>query len=242
MNHRLLALALIILPLSILGAATTADPSYAVMKELSWRETHAFTNYSYVVTETAENHAYEYRVNRIGPCQTRNLLLTVNGRPSNEMEIRKFTVARDSYSDDPSVMPKTGDINRWIVVGKPASIIVPGTLKVKATLGDQQYFTFTARTSVGGSTPVDLDGTLVYDSKESYVTTIELKSRPAIFKAGDGTKVEAFTIRMTFERNIKLRAIVLSGVTWSVKGRKGFLSSFDEEYSAGYSDYRTDVQ
>jgi hypothetical protein len=237
MKLRILLPALIFLPLAILRAAAPASPTDAVMKELSWRDAHPLADYSYVVNDYGSDIKRVYRVNHIGVFQTRNLLLSVNNRPSNELEIRKFTLERNNYSDDPASPQKPGDINRWIRVGKPAAMIAPGTLKLKQAIGDQQYYTFTAHTSVGGSEPVDLDGTLVYDSKEGFVTMIVLTSAKP-FKAGEHGKVENFQMRMNFDKNDKMRAVVPTGISWTVSGRKSMLSGYQDKYQATYDDYK----
>jgi hypothetical protein len=231
-------LSLIFIGLTTYARAAAPDPVAAVYNDLANHGLKNVATYNFVVTETRNGESqFMYRVTRIGPSQTRNLLLSVDGKPSNEKEIRAFTLERDNYSDDPNAPMKRGDMNRWIVINRIEETIVPGSLVLKETIGDQSYYVFKARTAVGGSAPVDLDGMLVYNATDNLVNTIEFTSSNVIESPLVG-KIESFRLRMTYEKNKVMGTIVPLDLSWTVAGQKGSFSKFNEIYSGTFGDYR----
>jgi len=229
---------LIILCLPTLARAAAQDVNVAVLKDLARQGLKNIDAYNFVVAETPFGGGrLMYRVTRIGPRQTRNLLLSVDGRPSYEKEIRAFTLDRDTYSDDPDAPMKPGDMNRWIYINRIDETIVPGSLVLKETIGDQSYFVFKARTPVGGSAPVELDGLLVYNATDNLVNTIELKSTGVIEDKNVG-KIESFRLRVTYEKNKTVGTNVPKDLSWTVTGRKGTFSRFNDNYMATFGDYK----
>jgi hypothetical protein len=232
----LISIALFCLPTFVHAAAT--DLNAAVAGDLAKHGLKNLDAYNFVATETFDGgNRMMYRTTRIGPRQTRNVLLSVNGMSTGEKDVRNFTLARDTYSDDPDAPMKQGDIYRWINVNRIEETIVPGTLVLKETIGDQSYFVFKARTSVGGSAPAELDGMLVYNATDNLVNTIELTYSGAI-ESRDHGKIESFRLRVTFEKNKTMGMDVPVDLSWTVNGRKGTFSKFDETYSATFGDYK----
>jgi hypothetical protein len=180
------------------------------------------------------------RVTRIGPRQTRNILLMVGPRPSVEKQIRDFALLRDTYSDDMDAPMKEGDMNRWVFINKIGQYIVSGTLELKETIGNQSYFVFKARIPVGGSNPVELDGMLVYNATDNFVNTIELtysdSGRP--FESKYDGRIETFRLRVTYEKNKAMGANVPRDLSWAVTGRKGNFSKFIDNMVVTFSDYK----
>jgi hypothetical protein len=229
--------AILLLPLAAIHASTQ-DLTASIMKDLEGHEMKGISDYNFIVGENLSGgRQYLYRVTRQGPRQTRNLLLSVNGRPSGDKEIRDFTLERDTYSDDPDAPMKNGDMNRWIYINRTDSLIVPGSLVVKDTIGDQSYCVFKMKTPVGDSAPVEIDGMLVYNSTEGMVNTIELSSNKVIESKSNG-KIESFKLRITYVKDKRHNLNVPRDLSWAVTGRKGIFSKFKDSYAATYSDYK----
>jgi hypothetical protein len=164
----------------------------------------------------------------------------VGARPSVENQIRNFALLRDTYSDDMDAPMKSGDMNRWVYINKIGQYIVSDTLELKETIGNQSYFVFKARTPVGGSVPVELDGMLVYNATDDLVNTIELtypeSAKP--FESKYDGRIETFRLRVTYEKNKAMGANVPRDLSWNVTGRNGNFSKFKDDIVVTFSDYK----
>lgn len=233
MKLRILLLFLFLLPLSLL-ATSLEEAVSGITKDLATRDANPLADVEYVVTEVTPEYNYVYHVTRIGQWKTQHMLLLINGRPSNEMLIQEFRVKRNNNTDE---YPEGGEIkDRWLDLRSLSALVQPSTLAF-ATSSDnpQVYMTFACNASIAGSAPANFKGTLVYDTKLGIVTSMQFVNS-GIIKTRRG-KVENLVETLTFEKDAKLGMPVLTSVRWTVKGRKGMVSSFEDQYSASFSDY-----
>lgn len=233
MKLRTLLLAILLLPLSLF--AVPVEPIIVgIMQDLSARDMQPLANVSYVVTEVTPDHNYVYRVKRVGAWQTQHTLLLNNGWPSSEKGVLDFAKDRNNNTN---VYPEGGEIrDRWLNLRHLAPLVQSSTLALATTpTGQSVYMSFTCKTSAAGSEPVELKGTLVYDTKLGIVTSIQFVNKEP-FKTTRG-KVEKLTETLTFEKDSKLGVPVPVSIRWSVKGRKGMMSSFEDSFSASITDY-----
>jgi hypothetical protein len=233
MKLRILLLAILALPLALFGA-TASEIASAIVKDFAARDSHPLKDVTYVVTEDTPEYNYVYRVKRIGVWQTQHTLLMANGYPSYEKQVTNFAKARDNHFEQ---YPVGGEIkDRWLDLNKLSALIVPGSVAFASSTDNQQvYMSFACKASVAGSEPVDLKGSLVYDKKLECVTSIQFVNEKP-FKTQRG-RVDDMTETLTFKKDEKLGVPVTTSVRWSVKGRKSFMSDFDDEYNASITDY-----
>jgi hypothetical protein len=233
MKLRTLLLAFFLLPLALFAAP--AEPLIVgIMRDLSARDARPLADVTYVVTEDSGNNNYVYRVKRIGAWQTQHTLLLNNGWPSSEKGMLSFARDRNNNTGE---YPTGGEIrDRWLNLRQLAALVQPSTLTVATTpTGQSVYMSFTCKASVAGSEPAELKGTLVYDTKLGIVTSMQFVNKEPI-KTSRG-KIEKLTETLTFEKDSKLGVPVPSSIRWSVKGRKGMMGSFEDSFSASFSDY-----
>ena len=233
MKLRILLASLFLLPLSLL-ATTLEVATTGITNDFASRDANPLSDIAYVVTEVTPEYNYVYHVKRIGQWQTQHVLLLINGRPSNEMLIQEF---REKRNNNVNEYPEGGEIkDRWLDLRRLSSLIKPGTLAFATNPENPQvYMTFVCTTSIAGSEPANFKGTLIYDTKLGIVTSMQfVNSTPIKTRRG---RVDSLTETLTFDRDSKLGAPVLTSVRWTVKGRKGMVSSFEDQYSASFTDY-----
>jgi hypothetical protein len=201
----------------------------AVLHDMSERDSRPLTGISYDVAETARQHDYGFRVTR-RPSGLVYKLATVDAQPATAEQTAKFTKTHAATN--------TAEKARQCAFGSYLKSLKPGTLTFLRREAGKAVFSCVCFYNTGGEKPEELKGTLYFDEKEGYVTSIDLVNQRA-FKPDFRVKIDVFKVHMDFGRNEALGRVVPLSMSSHLEGRILMVKNLVQDYKASYSDYRT---
>lgn len=229
-----LALPLIVLTFLLpLSAFSSAAEQLAdcVMNDLHRRDENQLTDVDYSMTETTENRTTLYNVTVNGTGKLRKELVAVNGKPASQKAITEY--AKEEAAKEKDDASKEGD---GITVDKLAEMIAPGSLDLVSVNDATAHFRFRYEMKSNKGQSQMLDGTLVYDRVQDFVSEIHVANAKS-FKAEGGAKVSVFAMDLCFAKNSTLNEVVPTSLHMKIKGRAMLIIPFDQEYKAEFSNF-----
>lgn len=224
-----LALLSLFLPLTAF-TATPEELAGLVMNDLRQRDENKLKEVTYSMTEEAGDRTTLYHVTVDANGKDRKELVAVNGKPASQKAVTEHA------KKEAKKEKKESDEGDGVTVDKLADMIAPGSLELVSENETLARFRFRYEMKSDKGHSQMLDGTLVYDREQGFVSEIHVANAKS-FKADGGAKVSVFAMDLCFARNSTLNEVVPTSLRMKIKGTAMLVIPFDQEYKAEFSNF-----